>query len=412
MKFAFVDAEKAGRTFKVSKLCRALRVSTSGYYAWRSREPSERARKDIELRVLIRASFERSRRTYGSIRIHEDLVEAGEHVGRNRVIRIMQDEGIRARARKRWKLTTMSEHDQPIAPNMLARDFTASAPNQRWVGDTTELRTFTGGKFYLAAIVDLYSRYCVGWAVSASNDRRLTLRALEMAIRRRCPEAGLLHHSDQGSTYASEDYQDLLAAHGIAQHEPSRQLPRQRRDGELVLDCEVRARRGLRVDARREGTAVRLRRGLLQPATPALVHRLREPGAIREGAKSRTSVGSVNKPSTGADQAQGFDAMHLRDGYALHAADASVPYRTSLEYVHASDAAHVATVLDEDSHEHGAPLVLRDDRASCHTAPAVLSVLAQSGVALLQGPAYYPRTTGSSSVRTSNTATGSRGSTL
>lgn len=216
MKFAFVDAEKAGRTFKVSKLCRALRVSTSGYYAWRSREPSERAKKDIELRVLIRASFEKSRRTYGSIRIHEDLVEAGEHVGRNRVIRIMQDEGIRARARKRWKSTTMSEHDQPIAPNVLDRDFTASAPNQRWVGDTTELRTFTGGKFYLAAIVDLYSRYCVGWAVSASNDRRLTVRALETAIRRRCPDAGLLHHSDQGSTYASEDYQDLLAAHGIA----------------------------------------------------------------------------------------------------------------------------------------------------------------------------------------------------
>jgi transposase InsO family protein len=110
----------------------------------------------------------------------------------------------------------LSEHDQPIAPNVLGRDFTASAPNQRWVGDTTELRTFTGGKFYLAAIIDLYARFCVGWAVSASNDRRLTVRALEMAIRRRCPETGLLHHSDQGSTYASEDYQDLLATNGIA----------------------------------------------------------------------------------------------------------------------------------------------------------------------------------------------------
>jgi transposase InsO family protein len=216
VKFAYVAAEKARGEFKVIELCRALRLSTSGYYAWLTREPSERARKDIELRVLIRASFEQNRRTYGSIRIHKDLVDAGEHVGRNRVIRIMQEEGIRARPRKRFKSTTMSEHDQPIAPNVLARDFTASAPNQRWVGDTTELRTFNGAKFFLAAIIDLYSRYCVGWAVSAVNDRHVTMRALEVAIRRRCPEAGLLHHSDQGSTYASEDYQALLAEHGIA----------------------------------------------------------------------------------------------------------------------------------------------------------------------------------------------------
>lgn len=216
MKFAFVDAERASREFKVTELCHALRVSPSGFYAWRKRQPSERAKKDIELRVLIRASFEQSRRTYGSPRIYEDLVDAGKHVGRNRVIRIMQEEGIKARVRKRFKCTTMSEHDQPVAPNVLGRDFTASAPNQRWVGDTTELRTLTGSKFYLAAVVDLFSRYCVGWAVSAVNDRHVTMRALEMAIRRRCPETGLLHHSDQGSTYASEDYQDLLAAHGIA----------------------------------------------------------------------------------------------------------------------------------------------------------------------------------------------------
>jgi len=217
VKFAYVAAENARGEFKVTELCRALRLSTSGYYAWCKREPSARAKKDIELRVLIRAAFEQSRRTYGSIRIHEDLVEDhGQRVGRNRVIRIMQEEGIRARPRKRFKCTTMSEHDQPIAPNVLGRDFTASAPNQRWVGDTTELRTFTGGKFYLAAVIDLFSRYCVGWAVSAVNDRHVTMRALEMAIRRRCPETGLLHHSDQGSTYASEDYQDLLAEHGIA----------------------------------------------------------------------------------------------------------------------------------------------------------------------------------------------------
>jgi transposase InsO family protein len=170
---------------------------------------------NIELRVLVRASFEQSRRTYGSIRIHQDLVEAGEHIGRNRVIRIMQEDGMRARPRKRSKCTTMSDHDQPIAPNVLARRLEAAAPNQRWVGDTTEMLTTSGGKFYLAAVIDLCSRYCVGWAVSAVNDRHVTMRALEMAVRRRCPDAGLLHHSDQGSTYASEDYQDLLAENGI-----------------------------------------------------------------------------------------------------------------------------------------------------------------------------------------------------
>jgi len=213
VKFAFVAAEKAA--FKVTQLCRALRVSTSGFYAWCQRAPSARARKDLALRVQIRAAFEQSRRNHGSPRIHEDLLEAGERVGRNRVIRLMQEEGLRARVRKRYRCTTMSDHDQPVAANLLARAFEAAAPNQRWVGDTTEMLTASGGKFYLAAVLDLFARYCVGWAVSAVNDRHLTMRALEMAIRRRCPEAGLLHHSDQGSTYASEDYQRLLAAHGI-----------------------------------------------------------------------------------------------------------------------------------------------------------------------------------------------------
>jgi putative transposase len=213
VKFAFVAAEKA--TYGVALMCRALRLSASGYYAWCKREPSPRSTKDTQLKVLIAASFDASRKTYGSPRVLEDLREVGEHVGRNRVIRLMQAQGLRARVRKRFKCTTNSEHDQPIAPNVLERKFDADAPNQRWVGDTTEMLTTSGGKFYLAAIIDLYSRFCVGWAVSAVNDRHLTMRALEAAIRRRCPSAGLLHHSDQGSTYASEDYRDLLEAHGI-----------------------------------------------------------------------------------------------------------------------------------------------------------------------------------------------------
>src|SRR5476649_1181514 len=117
--------------------------------------------------------------------------------------------------RKRYKGTTMSDHDQPVADNLLQQEFTAEQPNQRWVGDTSELRIGENGKAYLAVILDLFSRFVVGWAVSAVNDRHLTLKALDIALKRRCPTAGLLHHSDQGCTYASEDYQRILNANGI-----------------------------------------------------------------------------------------------------------------------------------------------------------------------------------------------------
>lgn len=210
MRFAFIQTEKA--TWPVTAMCTALEVSASGFYAWQQREPSARAKKDVLLRVLIHASFDQSRRTYGSPRIHADL--AKEKVGRNRIIRLMRAEGLAARVRRRYRSTTMSEHDQPVAANLLDRAFDAPAPNQRWVGDTTELLTHSG-KFYLAAILDLYARFVVGWAVSAVNDRHLVLAALDMALRRRCPDAGLLHHSDQGSPYASEDYQEVLRDRGI-----------------------------------------------------------------------------------------------------------------------------------------------------------------------------------------------------
>jgi len=109
----------------------------------------------------------------------------------------------------------MSDHDQPVAANLLQQEFTAERPNQRWVGDTSELRIGDTGKAYLAVVRDLFSRFVVGWAVGAVNDRHLTIKALDMAVKRRCPAVGLLHHSDQGSTYASEDYQAVLEAHGI-----------------------------------------------------------------------------------------------------------------------------------------------------------------------------------------------------
>jgi transposase InsO family protein len=182
-------------------MCQVLGISASGYYAWCRRSESAHAQRDRRLRVLVRASFEASKERYGSPRIHEDLLEQDERVSRKRVIRLMQEDGLKARARKRFKCTTMSDHDQPVAANLLDRQFTADAPNRRWVGDTTEFVINESGKLYLAAILDLFSRFIVGGAVSAVNDRHLTLKALDMALKRRCPETGLLHHSDRGCTY-------------------------------------------------------------------------------------------------------------------------------------------------------------------------------------------------------------------
>ena len=141
------------------------------------------------MRVLVRASFEASRQRYGSPRVLEDLREQQIRVSRKRVVRLMQEEGLQARARKRFKSTTMSDHDQPVAGNLLDRQFEAPAPNQRWVGDTTEFVIGSSGKLYLAAILDLFSRFVVGWAISAVNDRHLAIRAL-----RRCVQAAMSRH--------------------------------------------------------------------------------------------------------------------------------------------------------------------------------------------------------------------------
>ena len=189
MKFACIEAEKAT---SIARQCRLLGVSASGFYAWKLRPESAHARQDRQLRVLVRASFEESRGRYGSPRIHEDLIDLKVRVGRKRLVRLMREDGLVARKRKRFKSTTMSDHDQPIAANLLDRRFEAEAPNQRWVGDTTEFLIGTSGKLYLATILDLYSRFIVGWAVSAVNDRHVVIKALEMALKRRGPEAGLL----------------------------------------------------------------------------------------------------------------------------------------------------------------------------------------------------------------------------
>jgi transposase InsO family protein len=213
MRFAFIAAEKAQHS--VTRLCRCLRVTPSGFYAWMKRGLSARAQRDVVLRTKLRAFFAASGHRYGRPRIWKDLVEDGEAVSEKRVGRLMREDGLRGRTRRRFKMTTMSDHTDPVAPNLLERRFTAPAPNQRWVSDTTEFVIGRGQTLYLAAVLDLYSRFIVSWALSAVNDRRLTIKALEMALERRCPDAGLLHHSDRGCTYTAEDYQMLLATHGI-----------------------------------------------------------------------------------------------------------------------------------------------------------------------------------------------------
>lgn len=215
MKFALIDAENANHG--VAIMCRVLSVSRSGYYAWRVRPESERSREDTKLRVLVREAHELGRQKYGRPRIHRALKNKGEKISGKRVMRLMHEEKIVGRLKRRFKCTTNSEHDQPVAPNLLNQEFTATAKNQRWVGDTTELRIGPSGdiKLYLAAILDLYSRFVVGWALSSVNDRHLALKALDMAVRRRRPADGLVFHSDRGSPYASEDYQAKLTDHGI-----------------------------------------------------------------------------------------------------------------------------------------------------------------------------------------------------
>jgi putative transposase len=211
VKFSFI-AEKA--ELGVTRLCKALSVSRAGFYAWRGRAPSAHTRRDQLLKVLVREAHERGRGIYGRPRVHRALRNQGVFVSGKRVTRLMREQGLAGRVRRKFRSTTMSDHDRPVAANILDQVFVAAAPNQRWVGDTTEL-LIPNGRLFLAVILDLYSRYVVGWALSAINDRHLTLKALDMALRRRCPGAGLLHHSDQGATYASEDYQTVLARHGI-----------------------------------------------------------------------------------------------------------------------------------------------------------------------------------------------------
>ena len=208
MKYTFIAANTV--EFRVKRMCHALSVQRSGYYAWRRRTPSTRAQANEVLLKLIREEHETSRKTYGSPRIKKVLERKGVLCGKNRVARLMRMHGIAAKKRHKWHPTTTQRKPGVVpAPNWLNQEFTAVAPNRKWVSDFTYIDTAEGW-LYLATVLDLFSRKVVGWAMSEWMDTDLVETAWQMALLGRRPEPGLLHHSDQGSQYTSAAYQKSL----------------------------------------------------------------------------------------------------------------------------------------------------------------------------------------------------------
>ena len=202
-----IQMEKAN--FPLAFLCRQLGVSRSGFYAWQNRPMSARVKEDQALLEQIRKVFAEHKGRYGSLRIAAELHKKGKQVGRNRVARLMREEALVAKRRKRRVKTTDSNHRQPVAENLLGRDFTTTAPNQKWLTDMSYVATLTGW-LYLVVILDLFSRRVVGWAMGHHKGSELACSALQMAVSNREPADGVLHHSDRGSEFASDAYQQEL----------------------------------------------------------------------------------------------------------------------------------------------------------------------------------------------------------
>lgn len=207
MKYAMIRKHEA--CHRVAMMCRVLAVSRSGYYDWRDRPPSSRAQADAQLVADVRRIFDEHKGRAGAPRIAKQLRTEGQRVGKNRIARVMQMEGLRAKAARKYKATTNSNHKLPVAPNLLEQDFTAMAPNQKWVSDITYIQTDEGW-LYLAVVLDLYSRLVVGWSMSERMTVNLVSDALTMALWRRKMPTGVIVHSDRGSQYCAHAYQRLL----------------------------------------------------------------------------------------------------------------------------------------------------------------------------------------------------------
>nr|WP_238990475.1 IS3 family transposase [Lautropia dentalis] len=213
-RYAFLKDRVHGKGYPLTVACRALEVSRSGYLAWLKRQPSQRARDDERLRVHIRAAHEAGRQTYGVLRVHALLRHQGQKVGRDRVGRLRREMGLRCRQKRCFRTTTDSAHTLPVAPNLLAQDFSADAPGKVWLTDITYVRTDEGW-LYLAGVKDVFTQEIVGYAMSKRMTHELTLEALNRAVRYARPEPGLLHHSDRGSQYCASRYRERLDALGM-----------------------------------------------------------------------------------------------------------------------------------------------------------------------------------------------------
>lgn len=202
--------------FPVKKMAEVLKISRSRYYSWLTSPLSERTRRDGDLVERIKDIFEDSRQTYGSPRVHRDLKEEGIRCSRNRVARLMRRNGIKARQKRKFKATTDSEHDYPVAVNLVGREFMVEAPNKVWVSDITYIWTMEGW-LYLCIVLDLCSRRAVGWAMESRITTALTVNALSMAVTHRNPEEGLVFHSDRGVQYAAEEFRRRLSEYKMTQ---------------------------------------------------------------------------------------------------------------------------------------------------------------------------------------------------
>jgi transposase InsO family protein len=212
MRFRFIEDHRD--QFPVTRMCKVLAVSPSGYYAWHQRPPSAREMANRELYNKIEVVYNDNHGVYGSPRIYRELKDQGVVCSENRVARVMRLRDLQAKQSKRFKTTTRRNRAHPAAPNLLKRDFTADRPDQKWLADITYIATLEGW-LYLATILDLHTRRIVGWAMSDRMTSALTIAALKMALLQRQPQAGLIHHSDQGSQYTDQAYQALLKDRGV-----------------------------------------------------------------------------------------------------------------------------------------------------------------------------------------------------
>ena len=253
MRYAWIEQHRD--SYNVTLMCQLLGVSRSGVHAARVRSASARAQTDAQLTEEIRRQQRKHRGRYGRRRMRRELsTELGRPVSEKRVGRLMRQHDLQSRQRRRFRVvTTDSKHAHAVAPNVLERNFTANAPNQKWLADLTYVPTDEGW-LYLALILDLFSRKFVGWAMSASMPQALTLEALQMALGWRDPPAGLTHHSDRGSQYAAGDYRKVLAARGITVSMSRKgdcwdNAPMESANGTVKVECVHGARFKTRAEA-------------------------------------------------------------------------------------------------------------------------------------------------------------------